>query len=79
MDVEAVEQKFRQIQVSAVEDDEEEIVVVSDDANERIARVTVDSGVVRCDVKKPLATLRAVNDEGNYIENDACRRQTHSR
>ena len=43
-----VENKFRPLQVNAVDDDvEEDIAAVNDEANEGIVRVTVDSGVAR--------------------------------
>ena len=132
MDAEAI--KFAELQVGAVDDDEEEdIAAVNDEANDGVVRVTVDSGAARSvwprrkkgvlrrkldkkpklagangtkievygeavlefeengkqcgmrfldsDVKKPLAAVSAMNDEGNtvvfskkwesYVENDA--------
>ena len=43
-----VKNEFRQLQVSAVDDDEEEdIAAVNDEANDGIVRVTVDSGAAR--------------------------------
>ena len=39
--------RFRELQVGAVDDEEEDIAAVNDEANERVARVTVDIGVAR--------------------------------
>ena len=42
-----VKNKFRELQVGAVDDEEEDIAAVNDEANERVARVTVDIGAAR--------------------------------
>ena len=42
-----VKKKFRQLKVSAVDDDEEAIAAVNDEANDGIVRVTADSGAPR--------------------------------
>ena len=43
-----VKKKFRELQVGAVDDDEEEdIAAVNDAANDGVVRVTVDSGAAR--------------------------------
>ena len=42
-----VKNKFRELQVGAVDGEEEDIAAVNDEANEKVARVTVDIGVAR--------------------------------